>query len=50
MRIYKHGQVMGKIEKGELQISHINLKIAMRDYDESDLVEFLRKKGFKCVG
>ena len=50
MRIYKHGQIMGTIRNGELKITHINLKIAMRDYREpEDLIEFLEKKGFKIT-
>lgn len=48
MRIYKHGLVMGTYKDKILHISHINLKIAMRDYREpEDIVEFLKKKGFK---
>jgi len=42
------GQIVGRLEDGELTITHIDLKMAMRDYDGGeDLVEFLKKKKFK---
>ena len=40
---------MGTIKNGKIKITHINLKIAMKDYDDSDLVKFLRKKGFQIT-
>lgn len=42
------GQFVGRLEDGELTITHIDLKIAVKDYDgEEDLIEFLKRKGFK---
>lgn len=48
-KIYnKQGQLVGRLEDGELTITHIDLKVVMKDHDgEQDLIEFLQGKGFK---
>lgn len=46
-KIYnKQRQLVGRIN-GEVQIYAIDLKIAMKDYKDGDLIEFLKEKGFR---
>lgn len=47
-KIYnKQRQLVGHIIDGEVQIYAIDLKIAMKDYEGEDLVEFLKERGFR---